>query len=172
VSARRFIVFVLAAYVALIVTASAQALLPWRIPTPEVMLLIVLYLGLGGRGSASSFVTIALVMGYLADLFSGAPKGLHALTLAIAMLLSRAMSSRLLMTAAWHTIAIAFGATLVHSILVVALSAELYGDSPLAGLRVIPQTALTTALLAPLLFSWLRRLDRRLMPDPRALRMA
>lgn len=171
-SARRVIVIVLAAYASLIVIASVQALLPWPIPTPEVMLLFVLYLGLGGRGSASSTVAVALLLGYLADLFSGAPKGLHALTLAVAMLLARGASSRILITAVWHTLAIAFGATVAHSIVLIALSAQLYGDEPLAALRVIPTTALTTALIAPFVFVLLKKLDRRLQPDPRALRMA
>ena len=171
-AARRVIVVLLAAWAALIVTASLQALLPWPIPTPEVMLLFVLYLGLGGRGVASSHVAVALVIGYLADLFSGAPKGLHALTLSIAMLLARGASSRILITATWHTVALAFGATVVHSLVLIALTAELYGDSPLYALRVVPLTSLTTALLAPVVFSFLRGLDRRLQPDPRALRMA
>jgi rod shape-determining protein MreD len=115
---------------------------------------------------------VALVIGYLADLFSGAPKGLNALTLSIAMLVARGASSRILITATWHTVAIAFGATLVHSLVLIALTAELYGDSPLNALGVVPLTSLTTALLAPFVFSFLRGLDRRLQPDPRALRMA
>jgi len=32
-------------------------------------------------------------------------------------------------------------------------------------------TAVTTALVAPLAFRWLRNLDRRLAPDPARLRM-
>ena len=34
-------------------------------------------------------------------------------------------------------------------------------------LRLVPATAVTTALLAPLAFRWLARIDRRLAPDPR-----
>ncbi len=171
-SARRMIVMVLCAYATLIVTASVQTILPWPVPTPELMLLFVLYLGLDRRGATPSYLAMALVLGYLADLFSGAPRGLHALTLAIAMLLARAASSRILVTAAWHTVAIAFGATVAHSLVLLAISAELFGDTPLVALRVVPMTALTTAILAPFAFALLRRVDRRLQPDPRALRMA
>jgi rod shape-determining protein MreD len=172
-NARRVIVMLLAAWMALIVTASVQALVPWHLPTPEVMLLFVLYLGLGARGgSASSQIAIALVLGYLADLFAGAPKGLHALTLAIAMLLARGASSRILITATWHTVAIAFGAGLAHSVLLLALSTQLWNEGALSAMRIVPVTALATAVLAPFVFSFLRRLDQRLQPDPRALRMA
>jgi rod shape-determining protein MreD len=170
-SARRVIVMLLAAWASLIVTASLQALLPWHLPTPDVLLLFVLYLGLGARGPAPSHMAVALVLGYLADLFSGAPKGLHALTLTVAMLLARAASWRILITAAWHTVAIAFGASLAHSFLLLALSAQLWNEGALSAMRIAPATALATALLAPFVFEGLRRLDRRLQPDPRALRM-
>jgi len=42
----------------------------------------------------------------------------------------------------------------------------------LAALRMVPATALATAVVAPFAFSWLKRLDRRLAPDPARLRMA
>jgi rod shape-determining protein MreD len=171
VTARRAIVMVLLAWLALIVTASLQALSPWHLPTPEMMLLFVLYLGLGARGSASSHLLVALALGYLADLFSGAPKGLHALTLAIAMLLARAASWRILVTATWHTVAISFGAAVAHSVLLLALSTQLWNEGAMSEMRVVPTTALATAIVAPLVFSLLRRLDQRLQPDPRALRM-
>jgi rod shape-determining protein MreD len=172
VSFKRAIAMIATAYATLILTASLQALIPWHLPTPELMLLIVLYLGLGGRGTAPAHVGVALVIGYLADLFGGAPKGLHALTLAVAMVLGRAASSRLMVSAPWHVFAIALGATVGHSLLLIALSTQLWGDEPLAALRLVPSTAITTAIAAPLAFALLRRLDRRLVPDPRALRMA
>jgi len=111
VSAQRAIVMILAVYVALVVTSSLQALSPWRIPTPEVALLVVLYLGLGGRGTAPGHLFVALVIGYLADLFAGSPKGLESLTLAVAMLLARAASSRLDVATPWHTMVIALHGT-------------------------------------------------------------
>ncbi|MGZ3429628.1 MAG: hypothetical protein ACXVCV_23415, partial [Polyangia bacterium] len=97
-TAQRAIVMILAVYVGLIVTSSLQVLSPWPpsdVPTPEVALLVVLYLGLGGRGTAPAHVAVALVIGYLADLFAGSPKGLESLTLGVAMVLARAASSRL-----------------------------------------------------------------------------
>ncbi len=170
-SAQRAIVMILAVYVALIVTSSLQALSPWRIPTPELALLVVLYLGLGGRGTAPGHLFVALVIGYLADLFAGSPKGLESFTLAIAMLLARAASSRLDVATPWHTIVIALVAAVAHGVVQLAISSSLYGGDATAALRLVPTTAITTALVAPLAFRWLSRLDRRLAPDPARLRM-
>ena len=171
-SAQRAIVMVLLVWVALIALSSLQALSPWRLPTPEVALLVVLYLGLGGRGTAPTHVAVALVLGYLVDLFAGSPKGLSSLTLGIAMVLARAASSRLDVATPWHTIVIALAATAAHGIVLIAISSSLYaGDAPSA-LRLVPTTAVATALLAPWAFVLLQRVDRRLTPDPRALRMS
>jgi rod shape-determining protein MreD len=171
VSAQRAIVMVLATYVGLLVTSSLQALVPWHLPTPEVALLVVLYLGLGGRGTATGHVAVALILGYLADLFAGSPKGLSSLTLGVAMVLARGASSRLDVTTPWHTMVIALCATAAHGLLLLAISSSMYAGDAAAALRVVPTTALVTALVAPWGFSLLRRLDRRLQPDPRALRM-
>ncbi|HEY2745083.1 MAG TPA: rod shape-determining protein MreD [Polyangia bacterium] len=170
-NAQRAIVMTLAVYVGLIVTSSLQALSPWRVPTPEVALLVVLYLGLGGRGSAPSLLGLALVIGYLADLFAGSPKGLESLTLGVAMLLARAASSRLDVATPWHTMVIALVAALAHGLLQLAISSSMYGGDAVAALRLVPTTALTTALVAPFAFRILRRLDRRLAPDAARLRM-
>jgi rod shape-determining protein MreD len=172
VNAQRAVVMILAVYVGLIVTSSLQALSPWRVPTPEVALLVVLYLGLGGRGTAPASVALALVIGYLADLFAGSPKGLESLTLAVATMPARAASSRLDVATPWHTMVIALVAAVAHGLLQLAISSSLYAGDASAALRLVPTTALTTALVAPLCFRWLSRLDRRLAPDPARLRMS
>jgi rod shape-determining protein MreD len=170
-SAQRAIVMVLVTYVGLMVTSSLQTILPWHLPTPEVALLVVLYLGLGGRGTAPGHVAVALILGYLADLFAGAPKGLSSLTLGVAMVLARAASSRLDVTTAWHTMVITLFATAAHGLLLLAIASSMYAGDAAASLRLVPTTAIATALVAPWAFSFLRRIDRRLQPDPRALRM-
>lgn len=171
-SAQRAIVMILAVYVGLIVTSSLQALSPWRVPTPEVALLVVLYLGLGGRGTAPAHVAVALVIGYLADLFAGSPKGLESLTLGIGMILARAASSRLDVATPWHTMVIALVAALAHGLLQLAISSSLYAGDASSALRLVPTTAVATALVAPFVFRGLVRLDRRLAPDPSRLRMS
>jgi hypothetical protein len=184
----RAVVMVLATYLGLIVISSLQALLPWRVPTPEVALIVVLYLGLGVRppaagggvtravgasaGTASGHVGVALVLGYLADLFAGAPKGLDALALGVTMVLARGASSRLDVATPWHTLVIAAVAALGHALLLLALSSTLYNGETMVALPLVVTTAIATALVAPPGFALLSRLDRRLQPDPRGLRMA
>lgn len=171
-SAQRAIVMILAVWVGLIVASSLQALSPWRLPTPELALLVVLYLGLGGRGTAPGHIFVALVIGYLADLFAGSPKGLESLTLGVTMLLARGASSRLDVATPWHTMVIALVAAVAHGLLQLAISSSLYAGDASAALRLVPPTAVTTALIAPLVFRWLSQLDRRLAPDPARLRMS
>jgi cell shape-determining protein MreD len=172
VIAQRAFVMIVATWVGLIVTSSLQTLSPWRVPPPEVALLVVLYLGFGGRGTAPAHVAVALVIGYFADLFAGSPKGLESLTLGVAMVLARAASSRLDVATRWHTMVIAFVATVAHGLLQLAISSSLYAGDARAALRLVPSTALATALVAPLVFHWLRRIDRRMQPDPARLRMS
>jgi rod shape-determining protein MreD len=171
VSAQRAIVMILTVYVGLVVTSSLQALSPWHLPTPEVALLVILYLGLGGRGTAPTHVAVALIIGYLADLFAGSPKGLSSLTLAIAMVLARAASSRLDVATPWHTMVIALVATAAHGLVLLAISSSMYQGDATSALRLVPTTSIVTALVAPFAFALLQRIDRRLQPDPRALRM-
>jgi rod shape-determining protein MreD len=163
--------FVALGWAALIATASLAAILRLQVVVPDLCLLIVLYLGLVGRGTAPSLVGIALVLGYLQDLFSGSPRGLHALAMGAVMVVARAASSRLLVSSMWQQVLVTFLAALVHGALVLALSAPMYDGEAMQSLRLIPTTALFTAALAPLLFALFRRIDRRLQPDPRALRL-
>jgi rod shape-determining protein MreD len=167
----RAAVFVLVGWLALIVTASLETLLPLPAAVPNICLLVVLYLGLSGRGSPTSHVGLALALGYLVDLFSGSPRWLHALSFGLVMVVARGASSRLLVTSIWQQVLVALLASLGHGALLVALSAPMYDGEALAALRIAPMTALFTSLLAPLAFAVFRKIDRRLSPDPRALRM-
>ncbi len=63
-------------------------------------------------------------------------------------------------------------AALAHGLFALAISSSLYGGDAATALRLVPTTAVTTALVAPLAFHWLGRLDRRLAPDPARLRMS
>jgi biotin transporter BioY len=87
------------------------------------------------------------------------------------MLLARAASSRLDVATPWHTMVIALVAALAHGLLQLAISSSMYAGDATAALRLVPTTAITTALIAPLAFRLLHRLDRRLAPDPARLRM-
>jgi rod shape-determining protein MreD len=171
---KRALGFIAIGFFALVVTTSAQAISPLRLATPEVMLLIVLYLGLGGagaNGAMSGYVGVALVLGYLGDLFAGSPKGLQSLSLAVCMVVTRAASSRLIVISSWQVMTVAALATTGYSLLLLGLASTMFGEGAWAELRVVPPTVALTALLAPLQFAVLRRFDRRLLPDPTGLRL-
>lgn len=167
----RAIAFVVLAYLALIAVAALDLLLPVRSWVPEVVLLIALYVGLTARGSAPGNVALGLALGYLVDLFSGAPRGLHALTYGVVMVTALGASSRLLVSSKWQQVVVAGLVSLGHGALLVALSSTMYDGEALQALRVLPLTALGTALTAPFAFALFRRVDKRLAPDPSALRL-
>jgi rod shape-determining protein MreD len=168
----RGLVYLLLAWVSLTAIAAVDTVLPLHAWVPEIALLFVLHLGLQARGTAPANVGVALAMGYLLDLFSGSPRGLHALTLALVMVFALGASSRLMVASLWQQVVVAALTSLGHGALLVALSAPMYEGEALQALKVLPSTALATALAAPLVFALCRRVDRRLAPDPRTLRLA
>lgn len=167
----RAIAYVIVAWLTLIAVATLDLLLPLHAWTPEVVLLMVLYVGLTARGSAAGNVALALLLGYLVDLFSGAPRGLHALTYGVVMVTALGASSRLLVSSRWQQVVVAGLVSLGHGALSIALSSTMYGGEALQALRILPVTALFTALVAPLAFALFRRVDKRLAPDPARLRL-
>jgi rod shape-determining protein MreD len=160
-------------WLALAVETAVGALLPVNIPLPEVALLIVLYVGLSERGTLLQLALMAVLSGYLADLASGAPRGLHALSLGITMVAVRSLSSRLLVQRGWQKMFVSGAASLAHGLVVCALSsppAEA-GISFWSRARGVPLAALVTALAAPIVYAWFKRLDARFWPVQRGLHL-
>jgi cell shape-determining protein MreD len=146
----------------LVVAATVAALSPWHLPQPELGLLIVLYLGLLGRSETVPQLVAAMCIGYLADLFAAAPRGLHVLTFGMVLLGARAASSRLMVSSRWQVMVVAFLAALGHGALIIGLTASMYGDEAVRALGLLPRAAGMTCLLAPLVFGALEWLERRL----------
>ena len=169
----RAIAFVLVGWAALIATGVVTALVGTQRWVPDVTLVIVLYLALGtrGQGAPSSSALVALVLGYLSDLLSSAPRGLHAATHVIVMLVVRAAAGRLLVTRVWQEEVVSIVVALAHGLLVIALAAPLYDGNAGGALRELPRMAIATAFVTPFLFKLLRLVDHKLAPDPRSLRM-
>src|SRR5262249_32775421 len=125
-NAARALVYFLLAYFSLITLSALSAIFSLRGFEPDVLLLIVLYLGLRARGPAPGMVGFAMAAGYLGDLFSGAPRGLHALTLALVMITARGLSSRLLVDRRWQEMVVALLAAIATGAATVAFSAPMY----------------------------------------------
>lgn len=169
----RVLSLIAVAWIGLVLVASAQAVLPleWprHVPGPDVVLLVIVYLGLSGRGGLSGACALALFLGWLADLSAGAPKGLHMVAYALVGLAARGASLRLLVRGGLLTALVAGVFSLACGALVVALRTSLSPSLGWAALRQVPLAAAVTALAAPPLFRLLRRFDRRFVRDPRTL---
>lgn len=170
-TAARSLAFVVVTWLLLILQASVASLLPWHGVAPEIALLVVLYIGFYGRGAATTNAGLALALGYLTDLFAASPRGLHALTFGLVVLAARGASNRLMVASTWQVLVVTLATALGHGALIVALTSSMYGDSAAGALWLVPFTASATCLAAPIVFLLLRRIDRKLAPDPR-MRMA
>jgi cell shape-determining protein MreD len=131
------------------------------------VLLVVVYVGLSGRGGLSRVCALALVLGWFADLFAGSEKGLHMIAYAAAGLAARGASWRLLVRGALLTALVAGVFALADGALVVALRTSLMPSLGWSALRQVAPSALVTALFAPLAFRLLGRIDRSFIRDPR-----
>ncbi|MDY0000130.1 MAG: rod shape-determining protein MreD [Polyangia bacterium] len=138
--------------------------MPWarHTPMPSLPVLATMYLALGVRGSPSAGAATAGALGYVTDLVSGAPRGTYMLALLIVYFLIRAFSSRLYVQGRLAQIAVSFAATLLTGIVVVAVHVALPPRGSWSTIGMAPIEAGVTAVTAPLVFSLLWRLDRRL----------
>ena len=129
---------------------------------PDVAQTFVLYVAFSRRGSAPTHAVFALILGYLCDVLSGAPRGLHAFVLAAIAMLGRRFARRLYLEG-FVAEAIAGLVGSFASTLLIAATAVLlpYGRPELSWSQVLPQ-AFATALVAPLVFAIGRRVDARL----------
>src|SRR3954469_13248320 len=102
-SPARAIALVAAGWLGLGLGAPLAPPLPRAVPPPDPVLLVVLFVGVSVRGGVAGTTALALALGYLADLFSGAPKGVHMIAYAVVALAVRGASSRLLVRGLLYT---------------------------------------------------------------------
>ena len=153
---RRFLVLVFVGYAMVVVQASVQALLPIRVLTPELGLLVALYAGLTAAQGVSGACAIALMLGYVTDLLAGAPKGLHAMVFVLACLLAKGASLRLMFSSSFIAAVFAFFASFTCAVLIIATRAQVDHGS-FGPLAIAPIQAFVTAIFAPVVFGILSR---------------
>jgi rod shape-determining protein MreD len=142
---------------------------PMHMVTPALGLIVVLHLGLSEKWTADSAALIAFSTGYLFDLVSGAPRGVHAFVFVLMSLFARAVAARLAVRGLVFKAATSFVASLVTAILVVVIRAQVSQEGGYGGLRQAPLEALLTGLFGPPILWLLARVDGRL--DPARLRV-
>ena len=169
----RSIAFLLVAWAALVVLSALMGALPlsWggRFAAPDVLLLVAMFVGLAARESVVSACVLGLLLGYLGDLFSGAPKGLHMVVYPVAVLAARAATTRLMVRGRVATALSAAVFALVFGVLIATLRASFDPDAGWGALREVPAMALATAVVAPLMFRILGRLEKSFVRETRGL---
>lgn len=133
--------------------------------TPNLLLPVVIYLGVSQdvelpRGAALSFV-----FGYLLDSFGGSPMGLHTFVLVAVFLLARGAGFSLFLRGPLFQIGLTFAVGLLAGGTVLALRAifeqrpPFPAGGPLHSVLSLLAPSFITALLAPIVFLAVRRID-------------
>ena len=128
---------------------------------PDVAAVTAGYLGLTARRGAAGAVAAAVITGYLADLLSGAPRGLLALTAGLVCVTAIGVQRRILVRG-WALTA-GFAVAAATLAIVAGLFIRLVAGGPVAGVGTelwgLFRVALMTALLGPVVIRLYRRVD-------------
>lgn len=157
------------AMILVLLQSTVLELAPVHMVTPACGLLVVLQVSFSERWSTSSSALLAFALGYLFDLVSGAPLGVHAFVYLLTSQCARLLSTRVVMRGVVLSAGIGFVAALFSALFVVVVRAQLNPEGGYEGLGEAPLEALLTGLFAPPLLWMLRQLEGRL--DPARLRV-
>src|SRR5262249_27812289 len=97
---------------------------PVHMVTPSLGLLVALHLGLSEKWTPSSAALVAFCTGYLFDLVSGAPRGVHAFVFVAMSLFARALAARLAVRGVVMKACTGFVAGLLAALMVVVVRAQ------------------------------------------------
>ena len=152
----------------LLLQAVLHTLVPTTAPLPAFALLTPLYVGFSPRWSPAGATAFALVIGYLFDLVSGAPTGVHAFATPLVVLLGSFVATALQVRGVLARTVASFVLVTVFGSLVLGLSVLLNTGAWRGFGRLIFEAAFSAAT-APPLFALFDRIDRRF--DKSAVRM-
>ncbi len=136
--------------------------------TPSLLLPLIVFMGVHEyalwRGALLSFF-----LGYLLDVFGSAPIGLYTFTSVAVFVMSRVAGVRLAAQTVLTKIALAFCFSLLEGVIIVMITAIFAGDAarPRALSSLVLPHALSTALVAPLVFSLAQRVHQATITVPR-----
>ncbi len=162
---RRHFALLAFGYVWLVILTPLRQLVPQLVPFPDIGLLVVLYAASVVKGSPSAGAAVAVILGYVGDLATGAPKGLTSLTFGAAYFLLRALGPRVYLGRTASQVLTAF----LLAAAVGTSQALLLGATAPYGLwflwKAAMASAAATAAAAPVIVNLLRRLDRWVAPE-------
>ena len=166
VTGQRTAALVVVVFALLAIVGALATVLPTRALCPEVALYAALYLGLAVQRSLPAAATTAFLLGYLADLLTGAPKGVFSLTLILLFLATRMLAVRIDVRGPWRMAGFVAAASIVAGLLVTVLRG-LIADVPLAAVAIVPLQALVNAVFAPPLMALYRRIGGPIVGEGR-----
>ncbi len=166
----RSIATLLVGLLLLLLQSTVMEFSPVHLVTPSLGLLVVLYVGMAPlKWSPGSAGVVGFCLGYLFDLVSGAPRGVHAFVFVLMALVARAVAWRISVRGIVLKAAVSFVSSLITAFLIVVVRAQISPESGYGGLRQAPLEGLLTATFGPPVLWLLGRLDGRL--DPALLRV-
>lgn len=128
-----------------------------RAARPDLLLVVVLYLAL--NDDVMQGAGLSAVAGYFSDLTSATPPYLYTFLAVLTFVVLRVAGSALKTEGGAQSAAVAFGASLVHSLIATAVFGFFTGAGFHLEFQPLLWSAFGTALAAPLVFLLLRRLD-------------
>jgi rod shape-determining protein MreD len=146
-----------------LIFSALAAHLPVGRAVPDVVALFAVYLGLSARERIAPSMASAVLLGYLADLVIGTPRGLLAFSAGAICLAGHLVQGRLLVRGWLFTAIFSFFTSLLSGCLALAVRATL-GDwlGFARESRAMLVVALLTALLGPIVFRLCRGIDAKL----------
>lgn len=162
----RGILIVAMGFALLVVQAALSTLMPMHRFAPNLVLPIVMYLGVSPETSTVRGTVISFLLGYLLDAFCGSPMGLQTFVLTASFMVARGAGRRLIPQGVAFQVFSTFLMAALSGVTVVALRAifeQQSGlrtlDDPLQTGMTLLRSAIATALLSPLVFSFTSRIE-------------
>src|SRR4051794_36639490 len=135
--------------------------------TPSLLLPLVVFMGVHEYSMARG-AALAFTLGYLLDVFAGAPVGLFTFITVATFVVARAAGVRLAAQTLITKIGLALVFALVQRILIIVLTAIFGNDParPLALAKLIAPHAIATAVCAPFIFALAERVHAATITMP------
>lgn len=150
----------------LIVQTAVAMLLPMYDYAPNLLLPIAIFLGVSPEVPMVRGTSVAFALGYLLDSFSGSPMGLHTFVMTASFMVARGAGLRLFPQGPAFQIllaflmAFAFGATVLALRAIFERPSLAIGEPSLQTTALsLVQPALATAIVSPLVFAGVRRIE-------------
>ncbi len=157
--------FVMLGFAILVLQAAVGALMPLSSWAPNLVLPLVIYLGVSHEVHIVRGASLAFILGYLLDSFCGSPMGLFTFVMVATFMVARGTGLNLFMRGPLFQIVLTLAFGVLAGGAVLALRAIFEPPAPFPIGTVVDTIssltagAVVTALVSPVMFLIVRRLD-------------